>query len=356
LLSLLTRSPTKGAENAMPDSPLTLETIARQLGVSTATVSRALNDKPGVGADTRRRVLELAARERYAVNGAARGLATTQSRTVAFLTAHRSVALADDYFYQRVMLGAQQQLARDGYYLLVAVVEPAELAELTSIELVRGQRIDGILLAGPEVPVRSIFDLRATGMPIVLVDNALPRTPVDCVLSEDEEGGYSATTHLIDHGHKRIVLLAGPLAWASNAARTAGYRRAMAEVGLPVLELHSEETTLESGSAAMQQALDDSVDVSAIFAVNDSMAIGAMRAARAAGRRIPDDIAIVGFDDIEAAYHVEPPLTTVKVNKRQMGAIAARRLVSLMEGNDDVPVRSSVATELLVRSSCGCVA
>jgi len=340
----------------MSDSPLTLESIARQLGVSSATVSRALNDKPGVGAETRRRVLELAARERYAVNGAARGLATTQSHTVAFLTAHRSVPLADDYFYQRVMLGAQQQLARDSYYLLVAVVEPAELADLTAIELVRGQRIDGILLAGPEVPVRSILDLRSTGMPIVLVDNALPRTPVDCVLSEDEEGGYSATLHLLNHGHRHIVLLAGPLAWISNAARTAGYRRAMAEAGLPALEIHSEETTLESGYVAMQQALAEHTDLTALFAVNDSMAIGAMRAARAAGRRLPDDMAVVGFDDVEAASHVEPPLTTVKVNKRQMGVIAARRLVSLMEGNEDIPVRSSVATELLVRSSCGCVA
>lgn len=352
---MLTRSPEQGVVRTMSDTPLTLEAIARQLGVSTATVSRALNDKPGVGAETRQRVLELAARQRYAVNGAARGLATTQSRTVAFLTAHRSVPLAEDYFYQRVMLGAQQQLARDNYYLLVATVGEAEFADFAAMELVRGQRIDGILLAGPEVPARSILDLRSSGVPVVLIDNALPRTPVDCVLSEDEEGGYSATQHLLTHGHTRIVLLAGPMAWVSNAARSAGYRRAMVEAGLLPLEVHVEETTLESGFVAMQQALTEHPDHTAVFAVNDSMAIGAMRAARTAGLRIPDDLAVVGFDDIEAASHVDPPVTTVKVNKRQMGMVAARRLVTLMASGENVSVRSSVATELLVRRSCGCI-
>lgn len=340
----------------MPESSLTLEDIARQLGVSTATVSRALNDKPGVGAATRQRVLDLATSQRYTVNGAARGLATTQSKTIAFLTPHRSVPLADDYFYQRVMMGAQQELSRSGYFLLVATVEEDALTDLAGLEIVRGQRTDGILLAGPEIPARSILDLRARGVPVVLVDNALPRTPVDCVLSEDEEGGYAATQHLIEHGHKQIALLAGPLAWVSNAARTTGYRRAMADAGLSPLEVHCNETTLESGQEAMQRALAEYPDLTAVFAVNDSMAIGAMRTARAAGRKLPQEIAIVGFDDIEAASHVDPPLTTVKVNKRQMGVIAARRLVSLLNGDESVPVRSSVSTQLLVRASCGCSA
>lgn len=337
-------------------SPLTMEDIARQLGVSTATVSRALNDKPGVGAATRQRVLDLAASQRYSANGAARGLATTESKTVAFLTSHRSVPLADDYFYQRVMMGAQEELARSGYFLLVATVAQEQFGDLIGLELVRGQRADGILLAGPEIPARSILDLRARGVPLVLIDNALPRTPVDCVLSEDEEGGYEATQHLIEHGHRRIALLAGPLEWPSNSARSAGYRRAMADAGLLPIEMHWDETTLESGYAAMQRVLADYPDLTAIFAVNDSMAIGAMRMARAAGRSVPDSIAVVGFDDIEAASHVDPPLTTVKVNKRQMGVIAARRLVSLMGGAECVPVRSSVASQLLVRSSCGCSA
>lgn len=338
----------------MPESSLTLEDIARQLGVSTATVSRALNDKPGVGAETRRRVLELAVSQRYSANGAARGLATTQSNTVAFLTAHRSVPLAEDHFYQRVMMGAQQELARSGYFLLVATVGEEELGDLAGMELVRGQRTDGILLAGPEIPARAILDLRARGVAVVLVDNALPRTPVDCVLSEDEEGGYEATLHLIEHGHTRIALLAGPLAWVSNRERTTGYRRAMADAGLTPLEVHCDETTLESGNEAMRRAFEEYPDVTAVFAVNDSMAIGAMRMARAAGRRVPNNLAIVGFDDIEAASHIDPPLTTVKVNKRQMGVVAARRLLSLLASDESVPVRSSVATQLLVRSSCGC--
>jgi DNA-binding LacI/PurR family transcriptional regulator len=338
----------------MANSSITLQEIALRLGISTATVSRALNDKPGVSEATRLRVIQLANKENYAPNDAARGLATAKSHTVAFLTANRSVPLAEDYFYQRVMLGAQQELTRHGYYLIFAAVEMGENVDLASLDLVRAQRSDGVLLAGPEVPARSILNLKALGMPMVLVDNALPRSRVDCVLSEDEEGGYNATSHLLQHGHRKVVVLAGPLSWVSNAARVAGYRAAMAEATLSLLEVHRQETTLESGYSAMQEALKNHPALTAVFAVNDSMALGAMRALREAGRQVPLDVAVVGFDDIEAAAHVEPPLTTVKVNKRQMGEVAARRLVGLMKGDADAAVRSSVATQLLVRASCGC--
>lgn len=338
----------------MLENNLTMEEMARILGISVASVSRALNDKPGVGAATRLQVLELAAKERFAPNSAARGLATTQTHTVAFLTTNRALPLAADYFYQRVMLGAQQELARHGYYLIVTVVEVDQLDDLASLSLFRGRRSDGVLLAGPEIPAHSILTLKAKGVPIVLVDNALPFSAVDCVVSEDEVGGYNATMHLIEHGHRQIAILTGPPKWVSNQARCLGYRKAMEERGLAPVEIHVEETTFESGYAAMQEVVVSHPQVSAVFAVNDSMAIGAVRAARAAGRLVPRDLAIVGFDDIEAAALFDPPLTTVKVNKRQMGVMAARRLVDLMAGEADVPVRSAVATQLLIRSSCGC--
>ena len=338
----------------MLEYSLTMEEMAKVLGISVATVSRALNDKPGVGAATRLRVLELAAKENFTPNSAARGLVTAQTHTVAFLTAHRSVSLAEDYFYQRVMLGAQQELARHGYFLIVTSVAMEQLDDLASMSLFRGRRSDGVLLAGPEIPARSVLRLQAQGVSVVLVDNALPLSQVDCVLSEDELGGYNATRHLLEHGHRQIAILTGPLKWVSNEARYLGYRRAMEESGLPLIEFHFEDTTFESGNSAMQHALALHPELSAVFAVNDAMAIGAVRAARAAGRRVPQDLAIVGFDDIEAAAQFDPPLTTVKVNKRQMGVMAARRLMDLMAGEDGVPVRSAVGTQLIIRSSCGC--
>lgn len=331
-----------------------MKEIARALGVSVATVSRALNDQPGVGAETRRRILEMSEKLNYAPHGAARGLATTQTRTAAFLTVHRALPLDADYFYQRILLGAQQELTHHGYYLIVAALSPEQLADLPGLPLLREQRIDGAILAGPEIPARHILALRAQKLPLVLVDNALPHTPVDCVLSEDEAGGYAATAHMLEHGHRQVAVLTGPLDWPSNRARYQGYCRAMAEKGLAPLEVHEAETTIDSGYRAMQTALERHPHLTAVFAVNDSMAIGAMRAAREAGRVVPRDLAVVGFDDIEWATHADPPLTTVKIPKRQMGAVAARRLVTLMEQPEEVPIRSMVATQLIVRASCGC--
>lgn len=328
--------------------------IARRLGVSIATVSRVFNDQPGVSAEVRQRVLALSAEFNYAPHSGARGLATTQTHTVAFLTLHRSLPLDEDYFYQRIMLGAQQELARHGYYLLISTLEAEEASDLSGLRLLRERRVDGLILAGPEIPPRGILALQRERVPVVLVDNALPHSPVDCVLSEDESGGYDAARHLLDHGHTQIAMLSGPESWPSNAARLRGYRQAMAERGLQALEVHGSETTLDSGQRTMQNALAQWPDLSAVFAANDSMAMGAIRAARAAGRHPPHDLAVVGFDDLDWAEHADPPLTTVKVHKRRMGAVAARRLVELLRGEDEAPIRSTVANSLIIRASCGC--
>jgi DNA-binding LacI/PurR family transcriptional regulator len=324
------------------------------LGVSVATVSRVFNDQPGVSPELRQRVLELGAQLNYAPHGGARGLATTQTHTIAFLTLHRSLPLDEDYFYQRIMLGAQQELARHGYYLLVAVIEPEQLNDLGGLRLLRERRVDGVILAGPEIPPRPVLALQAKSVPLVLVDNTLPNSPVDCVLSEDERGGYDATMHLIGHGHRTIAMLSGPQDWPSNQARLRGYRQALAEHELAPLEVHETETTIASGARAMENALAQSSELGAVFAVNDSMALGALRAGRAKGRQAPQDLAVVGFDDLDWAAHTDPSLTTVKIFKRRMGAVAARRLVELLTGEDEAPIRSTVATSLILRASCGC--
>ena len=134
---------------------LTMAEIAQRLSVSIATVSRVFNDQPGVSPEVRQRVLALSAEAGYAPHGGARGLATTQTHTVAFLTLHRSLPLDEDYFYQRIMLGAQQELARHGYYLLVSVIEPDQVNDLANLRLLAERRVDGAILAGPEIPARS---------------------------------------------------------------------------------------------------------------------------------------------------------------------------------------------------------
>lgn len=333
----------------------TIQEIAQQLGLSTATVSRALNDQAGVGKATRERVLQLAHALNYAPSSAARGLVTAQTHTIAFLTAKRSLPLPADPFYQRLMMGVEQELARHGYYLLVSTLDDTQLNDGASLRLLRENRVDGLILAGPEIPPRFILPMQAQKLPLVLVDNLLPQTALNAVLSDDEQGGYTATKHLIEHGHRQIAVLSGPPQWPSNQARSNGYRRAMQERQLPIAVYHQPETTTQTGYAAMSEALQQQPTLTAIFAINDSMAVGALRACREQGRRIPGEIAVVGFDDVEWAAHHDPALTTVKVFTYQIGALAAQRLLTLLHsGDESAPVISTVATRLVVRASCGC--
>jgi DNA-binding LacI/PurR family transcriptional regulator len=164
---------------------------------------------------------------------------------------------------------------------------------------------------------------------------------------------YGATRHLQEHEHGRIAFLSGPESWISNRERVQGYRQAMVEAGLEPLILHAEETTIAAGEALMQQALEQWPDVTAVGAVNDAVAIGAVRAANRLGRQVPEDLAVIGFDDITWAVMNEPSLSTVHVFKRRMGKLAGQRLLECIQEPETAPTRTIVATELVLRQSCG---
>ncbi len=335
----------------------TLDQLAEQLGVSPATVSRALNNKPGVSTQMRDQILELARQMNYVPGPAGRNPALQRTDTVGFLSFERSLPLAGDPFYYHVMRGVEQELARQSYFMMVSTVYPG-MAEAASIQLVAEKRVDGLIVVGPFFPQQLILSLHAAGIPLVLVDNTVMNPPINAVLVEDETAGYQATQHLIAaHGHRHIVALSGPKAWASSRARAAGYRWAMEDAGLTPNVIRQEDTTVDTGRRAVRQALEAFPETTAIFAINDAMAMGALRGAEEAGRSLPEDLAIVGFDDVVAAAHVCPSLTTMRVPKRQLGILAARRLIDLIKrepGEEDAAVISMVNAELIIRASCGC--
>lgn len=334
-----------------------LDQIAEQLGISPATVSRALNNKPGVSAQMREQVLDLARQLNYAPSLAGRSLVTQRTDTVGFLTFERSTPLAGDPFYYHILRGVEQELAQLGYFMIVSTVYPG-MQEASSLQLVTEKRVDGLIIAGPFFPRPLILSLHKAGVPIVLVDNTVSKPPLDAVLVEDEEAGYEATQHLIAaHHHRHIVALSGPKVWPSNRARVSGYRWAMEDAGLEPRMVRMDDTTIDTGYRALRQALEQHPETTAIFAINDAMAMGALRAAQDMGRNLPGDLAIVGFDDVVAAAHVCPSLTTMRVPKRQLGALAARRLIErLRQENSDTEaaVVSMVNAELVLRASCGC--
>lgn len=345
----------------MKRGAITQKEIAARLGVSVATVSRALNDQGGVSPELRQQILELMRQEGYAPDTAARNLATARAETIAFVMHQHPQLSNDDPFYSLIMAGAAAELARHGYHILLALLDDETMAHPQHFAIVQQRRVDGLILAGPDIAPSFILHMLARDIPLVLVDNSLTQTDVDAVIVDDAGGAATAVRHLLDLGHRHIVCLSGPETWHSNRERVAGYRQVMEMHGLTPRITRSNETTIASGEASMAEALATWPDLTAVFAINDSMAIGAIRIANQHGRRVPEDLAVVGFDDIRWAELCAPPLTTVHVFKRRMGQLAAQRLLDRLaersskeaDTSPSPSVRIIVGAELVVRESCG---
>lgn len=337
----------------MIDKPVTQAAIARRLGVSVATISRVVNDQPGVGEQLRQQVLRTLQELQYAPNASARSLVTDETATVGFVMPEPSAMAAADPFNTTIMAGAEAELSRHGYHMILTTLDEQPASRPEILPVVKKGRVDGLILAGPKIPRPLIFSLLAANVPVVLVDNCLSQVPVNCILGDNVDGLYQATRHILDHGHRHVAFLSGPQVWVSNREREEGYRRAMGEAGLEPRVINGEETTIASGQAMLAEALERWPELTAICAVNDPVAIGTIRAAQQLSRAVPGDLAIMGFDDISWAALNSPPLSTVHVYKRRMGQLAARRLVELLQEPDVLPSRTIVATQLVIRESCG---
>lgn len=332
--------------------PSIIEQIATDLNVSSASVSRALNDRPGVGYELRERILQRARELNYTPSVTARGLATSQTFTLGFFVREKpNLSTQSDPFYGEILHGVEQISAQSDYHVAIGTLTDTILAAPPDFRFVRERRVDGMILAGPDVPTDFIIAMRHTGMPIVLVDNKLDHAKIDSVNTDDEYGGYLAARHLLEAGHHQIGVISGPQDWYSNARRVRGYRLALAESGVPICIAYVDRTTIDSGETAYHRLMEQQPGLTALCAVNDSMAIGAIRAAQAQGRRVPDDLSVVGFDDIDWASLNNPPLTTISVPKRQVGQEAARRLLSLLHEPTMQPVEIVVSVQLIKRQS-----
>jgi DNA-binding LacI/PurR family transcriptional regulator len=334
----------------------TLRELAERLGVSVATVSRAMNDKPGVSAEMRKKVLQLAQELRYLPNLAARSLATSRTLTVLFIVHRRQFSAVEDPFYPFIMNGLEEALRADGYSVVLLTLDDAQLAAGPSaLRVFQEQRADALVFAGPDISPKFILAASTSGLTTILVDNTLRELTFASVLPDNEEGSQSSTLHLVEtHGHQSITLLRGPVGWASSDERTTGYMKAMQDSNLQPHVIEVLDTTIDTGEEAARRAIEERPDTTGIVAVNDAMAIGAMRAVRRLGKRVPEDMAVVGFDDVSWATYSDPPLTTVKVATVEMGRLAGRLLLEQLGGSLSVISRTRVATQLVVRRSCGC--
>jgi len=319
--------------------------------VSHQTVSRVINGADSVAASTRERVLGVIEELGYVPSPMARGLISNRTHSLGVVADDIS-----DQFFARMVAGAEAEARRRGYYLMIGSVEPDD-DERGYLRLMLERRVEGLILARPSAPLSlaHLAPMQDAGVPLVLVSFGSDGVPGTLVDVDNRGGGYVATRHLVELGHREIATIVGPRDWPSSAARLDGYRDALRGAGLaedPALVEYAADWGPESGRAAAARLLARGAGFTALFAHSDLTAVGAIRQLRLAGLRVPEDVSIVGFDDLPVAAFVDPPLTTVHQPMEEVGALAAALVLDqLADSQAAAEERHLLPASLVVRQS-----
>jgi len=327
----------------------TLEKVARLAGVSRATVSRVVNGSQTVDARIRETVLRAVQELGYVPNPAARSLVTQRTGSYALVVPEpANRVFSDDQFFPGVIRGVSLELeAAERQLVLMLATSATSHDRIERYAL--GGHVDGVMFASMHGADPLPGTLYRLGIPVVASGRPLGHQPVPYV-DVDHAGGVSkAVRHLLDAGRSRIATIAGPQDMVAGIERLAGYRSALQDSRRRSIVAIG-DFTRESGTVAMRQLLDDDPLLDAVFIASDLMADGALRTLRQVGRRVPDDVAVIGFDDIELARYTEPPLTTVHQPILDIGRHLVRQLLRLA-GGEEIESSLILETELVVRES-----
>jgi len=328
----------------------TIADIARLAGVSKSTVSRALNDSPLVAEETKDRIRTIARQHRFHISAPARRLSLRKSRTIAFVTHayHKDFSWAD-LFGLEILGGITRGLHESGYDTLILHVDPKDTG--WACQYLDTGRVDGFILqtsARKQYHVRALLEMKA---PFIVWGAPLPGLSFCSVMGDDLMGGRLATEHLIQSGRRKIAFLGGSVGEPEVKQRYSGYATALQNAGRQVdpnlVEYGDYSDT--SGAAVMRSLLDRAPDLDAVFVNSDLMAIAAMDVIRERGRRVPEDVSIVGYDDLSIAAHSNPPLTTIRQSVPEVGRLLARNLVEYLQTG--MVTNVTVPIELVVRES-----
>ncbi|MER5702057.1 LacI family DNA-binding transcriptional regulator [Micromonospora sp. NPDC002296] len=327
----------------------TLAEIARAAGVSVPTVSKVLNDRPDVAPDTRRRVQTLLDERGYTARGSSRPAARAGLIDLVLRDLGSPWAM-------QIIDGVEEFAYRAGFGVVVSAVHGRHRnrPDHRWTEQLAARRCDGVLLVLSDISTGQRGELDELSIPVVIIDPAgQPGADIPSVGATNWAGGRAATEHLLGLGHQRIAVIGGPAAVPCSRARVDGYRAAMdaAERRIPAGYVRTGDFTSPSGYRETNALLDLPRPPTAIFACSDEMAWGAYEALYERGLRVPDDMSVVGFDDLDAARWAVPPLTTVRQPLTEMAGMAARMLLNLMDGEELGSHRIELATPLIVRHS-----
>jgi LacI family transcriptional regulator len=322
--------------------------VAQLAGVSISTVSHVVNNSRGVSDEARAQVVQAMAQLDYRPNALARSLRRQKTHSLGMIVPDNA-----NPFFAEIARAIEDRGFAHGYSIILCNSDGNLQKQAAYVDLLVERRVAGILFVAAGVSTELVDDLQRQRVPLVVIDREVPGVAVDMVQTNHHQGGRLATEHLIALGHRRIGCIPAGSDLSPGAERLAGYRDALAAHGL------AEDAALvvpgdfqfASGYRAMGQLLALAERPTAVFAGNDLMAVGAIRAATAAGLRVPEDLSIVGFDDISLASYTNPPLTTIHQPKREIGRLAMEMLLARMNDPDAPPRSVRLETELVVRQS-----
>ncbi len=327
-----------------------MKDVAERANVSITTVSHVLNKTRYVNRNLVRRVEKAVKNLGYQPNALARGLRRSETRMLGMIVPDNS-----NPYFAELARSIEDACFERGYSVILCNSDEDPAKETAYLSLLAEKRVDGIVFVASGNDSSGVQAFLQQKIPVVILDRELKAMKSDSVVVDNRDGGYQATKHLIRGNHRRIGCICGPKTLTLAKERLQGYKDALSEAGLPVdpTLIKNGDFHIEGGYSAVQVLLSLSNRITAVFASNDLMAVGALRGISACKLRVPDDVAVVGFDNFAFAKYTEPPLTTVAQPIREMGKLATELVMARVNGEHREPQRHLLEASLVVRGSCG---
>lgn len=330
----------------------TIKDIAKAAGVSVTTVSRALNGYSDVSEKTRQKIMLIAKELNYSPNTLARGLVMNVSKTIGLLVSGLNRESEKDQIIFSILTGVNESVSEKDYDLILFNTNSSKQREKTYSQLCRERRVDGVIIQGIKTDDPYLREVVESEIPCVLIDIPVHSENVGYVTTDNKIGAVKAVEHLISLGHENIGMINGHSKAFVSQKRQEGYTEALKKHGLPVNPdwIRNGQFEEETAFAEAKLLLQKNSEISAIFCASDLMALGALKAAKSLGRKVPEDLSVVGYDDIILSSYSNPPLTTISQNFFQLGYQAAHLLVNMLEGKSE-PQVVTMSTKLIKRNS-----
>lgn len=332
---------------------VTIKDVARIAGVDPSTVSRVIADNPRISAKTKEKVLKVMEELDFHPNAIARSLANRSTRTIGVIMPHSTDQVFVNPFFTEVMRGIGVSALKRGYNVMFSTGSSGEEEYRATQRLVNEKRVDGLILLTSRIGDKTIEGLIKKRFPFVVVGKPSRIEDINWVDNDNQEAGFRATEHLIKLGHKRIGFIGGEFSYVFMGERFRGYKKALDSYGIKFGKefLSLGEFIEEGGYNAMKKLLSLKPHPTAIVAADDLMAFGAIKAVKEAGLRIPEDIAIIGFNDTPLASYIEPPLSSVEIFVYELGYNASETLINQLDGSDGHKKHIIIPTNLKIRRS-----